>query len=152
MMNPILTSAHLSDLIDECCTNLKDGNGLRMLDLAGLLHALSQATKNDVFLALPQPAGVFGQEIAAFKSLISIPILEQNTREKNKQLLDACVKEGVEALVLLKKELCDNHPNCDCEKVISAIAKLNKSSYELNKQRRALMGAHPPSGRQFEEE
>lgn len=143
MADSLLTKAHLSDLLDECAEELNSGVGSKLNDLAQVFHSLAQARDDSISWALPQSIGTFAGEVTQFQSLVALPILIEPIRSKCKAVLDNAVKDGTEALKIIRKQLCEEN-NPDCEAIIKAMALFNKNSYKLYSLRSQFMRARPP--------
>lgn len=129
----------MSNLIDECVLDLKNGVGSRLADLSLLTHTLAQATERPEYYVMPQILGRFGNEVGLFHSLVDTPMLEQKSRETFRKILDTSVDEVVKSLKTIKQEICQKKTNIDCRSIIEALATVEKNAYLLFKNRTALV-------------
>lgn len=139
---PLLFGDQLAKLIDECIADLEEGGGTKLSDLATLMQCLAVTTNVDIYFILPQAIGSFMGEVLLFRQLISIPILEDNIRQRYRQKLENAIATVIESLKVLKYEFCQSESIND-SKVVTATAAITKSGYSLYEIREAVLRSQP---------
>jgi len=140
MSDPVLTTEHITQLVHRCIIELQNKNTRLLVDLSSLLHSLAQATGDDVYRVLASPLGGFAGELMSFRSLVAVPILPTETREKCEGMLDNAIKGGLEALEIVKNELQKGEAR-DYKEIVRAVALLTENDYALYGERSALTRA-----------
>lgn len=137
-MSKILVSTdHLSALVDECKEDMKSGNGTKLLSLASTLQSIAVVTDNHVFHSVPHAIGQFSTELQRSRNLVSIPVLPEVVRERQEKVLKDAVEAGISSLDIVQSELCsDKEP--DCKMVLEAVGSLMKHSTRMYMERRAV--------------
>jgi hypothetical protein len=148
MSKTLVSTDHLSALVDECKEDMKTGNGTRLLSLANTLQSIAVVTDNHVFHSVPAAIGQFSTELQRSRNLVSLPILPEGARERQEKVLKDAVEAGMSSLDVVQAELCsDKDP--DCRKVLEAVGSLMKHSTRMYLERRAVQ---PPFSAPGEED
>jgi len=150
-MKPLISSEHLSKLIDQCKDDLKNGLGNKIYEVAGVLQAVAQANNDPVFYVIPQAVGGFGQQLISSRALTFVPVLPPETRTKLNSAVSNAVEAACESMETIKKELCQSE-DIDHQALMNAIGQLYKHATILAGQRGALTPSRMPSRREEEEE
>lgn len=137
MTDSVLTTEHLAQLVDRCITDLQNKSPRMLSELGTLLHSLAQATGDETYRVLSNPIGAFGNELASFQPLVVLPLLPTETRDKCHGMFEQAIKEGVEALGIVKSELQKGQTK-DYKELVRAIALLTENDYKLYAERSGL--------------
>lgn len=102
MTSATISSDSLSNLIDQCISDLNNGEGGKLVDLAGVFNAIAECNSEPHLFILPQGIGIFSSELLNSKSLTMVPVLPQETRDSHKKLIDSATDQATKALKEIK--------------------------------------------------
>ena len=134
---PKMIFTNLANLINECTSDLRNGMGTRLYDLARMIDAIAESNSQDYLHVLPQAIGSFSQELLASKSMTMIPMLPKEIREKHIKTTNLAVEKATRALEELKRQLCDND-TIDFQKLMECAGSLRRHAGNLYSERRFL--------------
>ena len=125
-------------MVEEAISDLKSGSGARLYDLAGAMDTIAEVTNDPIFFIMPQAVGSFGSEIIQFHQLLLLPVLPQGIRERQNQIMNACIDDVAKQLKIVVDEISKN-PCPDHEAYSKAIGSIYKQGYILHRERSVLM-------------
>jgi hypothetical protein len=124
-------------LINECTSDLRNGLGRRLYDLASMIDSVAECQSDSYLHILPSSIGYFAQQILASRSMIMIPVLPDEIRAKHTSLVNVAAEQGIKSLEEIKRQLCDNE-NIDYKKLMESAGALTRHGSKLNSERRSL--------------
>ena len=144
MTETLITTDDLANTIDRTITDLKDGTGSELSELASLCYSVSLVREKSVYALFPDIIFGLGEEITKVHSLTDMMrVLEEDKRKSLQGLLNDATK-SVNSLTALKKELCHSSPSPNYQTVVEHLSVLKSSSTKLYSKRTSLVRQQAP--------
>ena len=143
MTPPTVSLENLSNLIDQCVAGLRNGDGNKLFDLAGVFNSIAECNSEAYLSIIPQGIGSFYSELMAGKSLTIVPVLPEEIRTAHKKVVDVATEQAIKALGEIKTQFCSD--NTDYEKLMKSIGIFFQQASTLNSQRRQFTRASSQS-------
>lgn len=131
-------------MIDDCIEDLRNGSGTKLREFASLAQSIADSRNESVFHVLPPAVATFAYELSQSRTLVMIPVLPDQLRERYNTLISSSVNSVVEAFKTLKQELCDKDSNPSHEKLLQALATITKHGGKLFGERLNIMRTGEP--------
>lgn len=139
----LINSEHLSQLITKATEDMKNGGGMTLLDLAGVMQSVAEAQDQPILHVLPHAIGGFASELLSTRSVISLPVLPEPIRTRMNATIMKSVEEATASLNVVKEQLCDKKDgDVEYGKLMVAVGGLFKQATLLAKQERAIGVPH----------
>jgi hypothetical protein len=135
-------STNLSKAFDDALSDLENGTGTKLYDLAGILQSIAEVADDPLFYILPQAIGSFADEVLQSRQLVAIPVLPKETRDRQSGLISQCISKAVEQIKAIEDELVGDSMNS--ERILKALGIVWKQSMILHSERRAIMPRKGP--------
>ena len=139
---PIISSKDLSNIIDQCTNDLRNGKGSKLFDLAGVMNAIADCNPSPYLRIFPQGIGHFSTELLRSHSLTTIPVLPEQVRESHVKLANIASEQGIKALESMKKQLC-NDDVTDYQELMESVGIFFQQASILNSERRKFTQTQP---------
>jgi len=139
---PTINSDNLANIIDQCISELSNGQSNRLYDLAGVLNSLAECNSAPHLYIFPQGVGAFSTELMRSNSLITIPVLPDKVRQSHGKLVTVAIAQSKKALEIIKSQFCDDKAN-DYEKLMEAVGVLFQQASILSGARRQIAPSSP---------
>ena len=139
---PIISSESLSNLIDQCVSELHNGQGNKLFELAGVLNSIAECNVAPYLFIFPQGVGAFSTELIRSNSLITIPVLPEKVRESHGKLVSVATEQAIKALEIIKNQLCKDDA-IDYEKLMGSVGIFFQQASVLSNERRQFSRSTP---------
>ena len=140
--NPIISSKDLGNIFEQCTNDLRNGNGGKLLDLAGVMNAIADCNNFPYLHIFPQGIGALSTEFLHSHSVTTIPVLPEQMRESHVKLLNVATEQAIKALDVMKEQLCDND-TIDYAKLMDAVGIFFQQAGILSRDRRQFVRTQP---------
>ena len=121
MTSPTITLENLSNIIDQCISDLRKGDGNKLYDLAGVFNSIAECNSESYLFVFPQGVGAFTNELLGAKSLTLIPVLSEETRTAHQTVIDSAIEKTTTALEEIKTQFCSESTDYEKLKVYRSI-------------------------------
>jgi hypothetical protein len=132
---PLISSNDLANLIAQCSNDLRNGQGNKLLDLAGVMNAIADCNNKPYLSIFPQGIGGFATELMRSNSILSIPVLPEDVRATHSKIVKSATEQAITALEEMKQQLCNGEVT-DYQKLMESLGIFFQQASAMSGQRR----------------